>query len=205
METDHMTDKEKMLNGDLYFAGCKELERDHDRSAKFMREYNDLKTSKTRRKKLIKKLFKSVGQDVTFSGMLQIDYGPNITIGDHFYANFDTILLDVNEIVIGNNVMFGPRVGLYTAGHPVSFQERNSGLEYGKKIVIGDNCWLGGNVVVNPGVTIGSGTVVASGAVVTKDLPANVIAGGVPCKVIRKITEADRKYWKLEIERYRNS
>ena len=200
-----MTDKEKMLNGDLYISGCEELNNDHARSAKFMEEYNDVHTSKPRRKELIREFFKSVGEYVTFAGTLQVDYGYNITVGENFYANFDTILLDVNEIIIGNNVMFGPRVGLYTAGHPVSFQERNSNLEYGKKIVIGDNCWLGGNVVVNPGVTIGSGTVIASGAVVTKDIPSEVIAGGVPCKVIRKINEDDRKYWQEEIKKYRNS
>ena len=93
---------------------------------------------------------------------------------------------------------FGPRVSLYTAGHPIDPVIRNKQLEYGKEIHIGDNVWVGGNTVINPGVTIGNNVVIGSGSVVTKDIPDNVVAAGVPCRVIREITEQDTAYWKKE-------
>lgn len=100
------------------------------------------------------------------------------------------------EVHIGDNVFFGPRVGIYTAGHPIDPVIRNKQLEYGKEIHIGDNVWVGGNTVINPGVTIGNNVVIGSGSVVTKDIPDNVVAAGVPCRVIREITEKDTAYWK---------
>ncbi|MFW6299145.1 MAG: sugar O-acetyltransferase, partial [Bacillota bacterium] len=103
--------------------------------------------------------------------------------------------LDVNRIVIGDRVMFGPRVSLLTASHPIDKDVRSANLEYGLPITIGDDVWIGGSVTVNPGVTIGNNVVIGSGAVVTKDIPDGVIAAGNPCKVIRKITEEDKKYW----------
>lgn len=112
-----------------------------------------------------------------------------------FFANYNCIILDVGKVIIGNNVQFAPNVSLYTAGHPIHSDSRNSGYEYGIGITIGDNVWLGGNVVVNPGVHIGNNVVIGSGSVVTKDIPDNVIAIGNPCKVIREITEEDRKYY----------
>ncbi|NYC93346.1 acetyltransferase-like isoleucine patch superfamily enzyme [Clostridium acetobutylicum] len=112
-----------------------------------------------------------------------------------FFANYNCIILDVGKVTIGDNVQFAPNVSLYTAGHPIHPASRNSGYEYGISITIGNNVWLGGNVVVNPGVHIGDNVVVGSGSVVTKDIPDNVIAVGNPCKVIREITEEDRKYY----------
>jgi maltose O-acetyltransferase len=105
------------------------------------------------------------------------------------------VILDVNKVIIGDNVMFAPNVQIYTAGHPVHPDSRNSGYEYGIGITIGNNVWLGGNTVVNPGVTIGDNTVIGAGSVVTKDIPANIVAAGNPCRVIREITEDDRKYY----------
>jgi maltose O-acetyltransferase len=110
--------------------------------------------------------------------------------------------LDVAPIVIGENVMFGPKVNLLTPGHPIDAVIRNSGLEFGKKITIGDNVWIGGNAVVNPGVTIGNNTIIGSGSVVTKDIPDNVIAAGNPCKIIREITNEDKVYWEEEQQKY---
>jgi len=197
-----MTDREKMLRGDLYFSNCKELDDMRNATEKIMQEFNDDITDYTKRDKIIRSLFKKCGKNVFFRGDLHIDYGCNISIGNNFFANFGTIMLDVNEIVIGDGCMFGPRVCLYTAGHPVPFQERNLGLEYGLKIVIGDNCWLGGNVIVNPGVTIGSGCVIGSGSVVTKNIPDNSIAVGNPCRVLRSIGSEDHKYWQEKIDKY---
>jgi len=120
------------------------------------------------------------------------DYGFNIHVGKNFYCNFNCTFLDVAPITIGDNVWIGSNVSLYTAGHPIHPETRNTQIEYGRPITIGDNVWIGGNVVINPGVSIGSNTVIGSGSVVTKDIPDWVVAAGNPCRVIRKITEDDR-------------
>ena len=118
------------------------------------------------------------------------DFGFNISIGENFFSNYNLVILDVAPVIIGDNVLFGPNVSLYTAGHPIHPISRNSGYEYGIPITIGDNVWLGGNVVVTPGVTIGENSVVAAGSVVVKDIPANVVAAGLRAKdSILKTTE----------------
>ena len=117
-------------------------------------------------------------------------------MGRDFYANYDCIILDVCPVTIGNRVLFGPRVGLYGAGHPLDPEVRAGGLENGGPITIGDDVWLGGGVVVLPGVTIGAGAVIAAGAVVTCDIPSGVLAAGVPCRVLRPLNERDRTYWR---------
>ncbi len=111
-------------------------------------------------------------------------------------------MLDVAEIRIGNNVMFGPNVNIYTAGHPIDPDVRNSQLEFGKKVTIGNNVWVGGSVVINPGVTIGNNVVIASGSVVTKSFNDNVIIGGNPAKILRKIDENDKSYWENKKKQY---
>ena len=136
-----------------------------------------------------------MGVGVHIEAPFHCDYGKNIEVGDYFFANYNCAILDVGKVIIGDNVQFAPNVSLYTAGHPIHPDSRNSGYEYGIGITIGDNVWLGGNVVVNPGVHIGNNAVIGSGSVVTKDIPDNVIAVGNPCRVIREITEEDRKYY----------
>lgn len=121
------------------------------------------------------------------------DYGFNIEVGKRFFANYNCTIIDVAKVKIGDNCMFGPNVSLYTAGHPVHPDTRNSGYEYGKEIIVGDNVWIGGNTVVCPGVHIGNNVVIGAGSVVTKDIPDWCIAVGNPCKVLRIITEEDRK------------
>lgn len=116
-------------------------------------------------------------------------------MGDNFYANFNTVILDVGKVKIGNNVLLAPNVSIYTAGHPIHPDSRNSGYEYGIAVTIGDNVWIGGNSVINPGVTIGNNCVIGSGSVVVNDIPENSIAVGNPAKVIRQITEEDKKYY----------
>ena len=113
---------------------------------------------------------------------------------------FDCIILDVCDVTIGDNVFLAPRVCIYTAGHPIDAGVRRRQLEYGKKVVIGNDVWVGGNTVINPGVTIGDNVVIGSGSVVTKDIPSGVIAAGNPCRVLRPITEEDTRYWE-ELER----
>jgi len=123
-------------------------------------------------------------------------------VGENFYANFDCIILDVNKVKIGNNVFFGPRVCVYTAGHPIDATVRNASLEFGKPITIGNDVWIGGNTVINPGIAIGNNVVIGSGSVVTKNIPDNVVAVGNPCKVLRSITEDDKKYWEEKRREY---
>ena len=123
------------------------------------------------------------------------DYGSHIEVGKNFFANYNCTLLDVAKIKIGDNCQMAPNVAIYTAGHPVHPDTRNTAYEYGIKVTIGDNVWIGGNTVICPGVHIGSNTVIGAGSVVTKDIPDWVIAAGNPCKVIREITDADRKFY----------
>lgn len=123
------------------------------------------------------------------------DYGKHIEVGKNFFANYNCTIIDVAKVRIGDNCQMAPNVAIYTAGHPVHPDSRNSLYEYGIEVTIGDNVWIGGNSVILPGVHIGSNTVIGAGSVVTKDIPDWVVAGGNPCKVIRKITEADRKFY----------
>lgn len=123
------------------------------------------------------------------------DYGNHIEVGKNFFANYNCTILDVAKVVIGENCLLAPNVAIYTAGHPVHPETRNTMYEYGIEVTIGDNVWIGGNSVICPGVYIGDNCVIGAGSVVTKDIPKWSIAAGNPCKVIRKITEADRKLY----------
>ncbi|MDD3279869.1 MAG: sugar O-acetyltransferase [Lachnospiraceae bacterium] len=123
------------------------------------------------------------------------DYGFNIEVGKNFFANYNCMLLDTAKIRIGDNCQLAPNVAIYTAGHPIHPDSRNSAYEYGMDVTIGDNCWIGGSSVICPGVTIGANTVIGAGSVVTKDIPAWSVAAGNPCRVLRTITDEDRKYY----------
>lgn len=196
-----MTERERMLSGQLYDAGDETLTAARDRAKRLTWRYHQLDpTDWDSRTQILQELLGHLGEDSWIEPPFRCDYGTQISIGDHFFANYDCIFLDVAPITIGNRVMFGPRVCLYTAGHPLDAATRNTGLEFGKPIAIGDDVWLGGNVVVLPGVTIGAGTVVAAGSVVRRDLPPHVLAAGNPCQVLRSITEADRLKWEAQKE-----
>ncbi len=123
------------------------------------------------------------------------DYGTHIEVGKNFFANYNCTILDVAKVKIGDNCQMAPNVAIYTAGHPVHPDTRNTMYEYGVEVVIGDNVWIGGNSVICPGVNIGNNVVIGAGSVVTKDIPEWCVAAGNPCKVIRKITEADRRLY----------
>ena len=126
---------------------------------------------------------------------LRCDYGSNIRLGDRVYANFNLVVLDCAAVTIGNDVLIGPNVGIYTAGHPVDPGLRRQGLEFALPITIEDGVWIGGHAVIAPGVRIGRNSVIGAGSVVTKDIPANVVAVGNPCRVVRSVTEKDREVW----------
>ena len=123
------------------------------------------------------------------------DYGNHISVGNNVFINYNCTLLDVEKITLGDNCMLAPNVAIYTAGHPLHPDSRNSGYEYGMDVTIGNNVWIGGSVVITPGVRIGDCCVIGAGSVVTKDIPAWSLAAGNPCRVIRTITEADRKFY----------
>lgn len=197
-----MTEREKMLSGLLYWAGDPELCQARDRAKRLTWRYNQLDpTDWDGRTALLKELLGHLGEDSWIEPSFRCDYGAQISLGDHVFINYDCIFLDVAPITIGNSVLAAPRVCLYTAGHPTDPEVRNeSGLEYGLPITIEDGVWLGGGVSVLPGVTIGENTVVAAGSVVRRDLPANTVAGGNPCQVIRPLDESDRARW-LEARR----
>ena len=199
-----MTNKELMLMGELYkLNDDKELNEDFMRARRLTRLFNSMTEEQMEeRKEIIKELFKSTGENVHVEQTFHCDYGCHISVGENFYANYDCIMVDVCEIIIGDNVLLAPRVGIYTAGHQIDAAVRNEGLEFGKPVIIGDNVWIGGNAVINPGVTIGSGVVIGSGSVVTKDIPDHVVAVGNPCRVLRKINEEDKIYWEKEREKY---
>lgn len=193
-----MTEKEKMLAGKPYQAFGKELFEERQFAKELLFDFNSLRPSEVeKRKAIIQKLFKKVPANFFIEPPFRCDYGYNISIGENFYANYNCTVLDCAEVNIGNNVLFGPNVCLFTAGHPVHHELRNQEIEYAFPITIEDNVWIGGGAILNAGVTIGKNTVIGSGSVVTKDIPANVIAAGNPCKVIREITEEDRtRYFK---------
>ena len=194
-----MTELENMLSGRLYLAGDEALSAARLRAQTLCRRYNDtFPGQQEERRDILHQLLGAMGEDCCIEPSFRCDYGSQITIGGFFYANYDCIFLDVAPITIGRHVLLGPRVCLYTAGHPTVPEVRDTGLEFGSPITIGDSVWLGGNTVVCPGVRIGSGSVIAAGSVVTRDVPPGVIAGGNPCRVLRLITDADRAKWKAQ-------
>lgn len=148
--------------------------------------------SPAKREALLAKILGKIGKNVHFEPTFRCEFGKNISIGDNFFANFDCIMLDGAKITIGDNVLFGPRVGIYTADHAIDKTERQLGGCRAKPVTIGNNVWIGAGVHIDQGVTIGDNTVIGAGSVVTHDIPADVVAYGVPCQVERKITAADK-------------
>lgn len=181
-----MTEKEKMLSGELYLASDPELVAERMRARRLFREYNSTTEEETeRRSGILKDLLGSLAGEATIEPSFKCDYGYNIHIGENFYANFDLIILDVCEVRIGKNCFIAPRVSILTATHPVDANQRIAGLEYAAPVTIRDNVWIGAGAIINPGVTLGDNVVVASGAVVTKSFGANLVLAGIPAKPIR--------------------
>lgn len=191
-----MNQKERMLAGLPYKAWLDGLKEERMENKLKIHEYNSTCPGDDKKmKEMIKNILGKTGEEICIEQPFRCDYGKNIEVGNNFFANYNCVILDVAKVTIGENVMFAPNVSIYTAGHPIHPESRNSGYEYGIPVTIGDNVWIGGNVVITPGVTIGNNVVIGAGSVVTKDIPDNVIAVGSPCRVLREITEDDRKYY----------
>lgn len=191
-----MNHKERMLTNLPYKAWLDGLKEERIENAKRIYEYNNLPPERwDERSCLIKKILGKTGENIDIQAPFHCDYGYNIEVGENFFANYNLVILDVGKVRIGNNAQIAPNVSIYTAGHPIHPDSRNSGYEYGIDITIGDNVWIGGNTCIMPGVKIGKNVVIGAGSVVTKDIPDDVIAFGNPCKVVRNITEEDRNYY----------
>ena len=194
-----MTARELQQNGYLYPLD-EELFNAHNNSKRITRLLNaTLETERPRRSELAKELFAEAGEGTYIEPPFYCDYGCNTRVGKNFYCNYDCVFLDCGNITIGDNVMLGPKVALYAVNHPIDPVVRGTHYDYPEPITIGNNVWIGGSAVVCPGVTIGDNTVIGAGSVVTKDIPANVVAAGNPCRVIRPITQEDTDYWNQQL------
>ncbi len=187
------TQRERMISGRTYRSTDPELTAERAATKRALHEYNNTHPDdEERRAELLKSLLGAVGQ-VWIEPPFRCDYGAQITMGDMVFANYDLAILDCAPVTIGDGVLFGPRVTLATASHPIDFEQRIAVFEYAEPITIEPGAWLGAHVVVGPGVTIGARAVIGAGSIVTKDIPADVVAVGNPCRVVRPITEEDRE------------
>ncbi len=203
-----MNQKERMVAGLPYKAWLDGLREERMENKLKIYQYNQQRPDEEEKmEELIRSILGKAGKEVHIEAPFHCDYGTNIEVGDYFYANYNCTILDVGKVIIGDNVMFAPNVSIYTAGHPIHPDSRNSGYEYGIPVTIGNNVWIGGNVIINPGVTIGNDVVIGAGSVVTKDIPDRVVALGNPCRVVRQIVEDDRKYYyknkEFDVQDYR--
>ncbi len=201
-----MTEQEKRLAGKLYYPADPELTEARMRAKRLCYRLNTLAPDDFQgRDATIRELFGHAGKDAWVESNFRCDYGTQISVGDYVFINYDCIFLDIAPITIGNRVMFGPKVCVYTVNHPLTPEVRNTDLEYGRPVTIEDNVWIGGNTVILPGVTIGEGAVIAAGSIVNRDIPPRVIAGGNPCRVIRPLTGEDRDKWEAALREHRET
>ena len=188
-----MGDLEKMKAGLWLHAICPEIGGALLRTEELVFRLNQLPPSRREeREAIIRQLFGHVGKSVCIHSPFHCDFGAQISVGDHFVGNFNLTILDEAPVTIGDHVFIGQNVGIYTVNHALLPDQRNTGIMRSLPIAIGNNVWIGGHTVVMQGVTIGDNTVIGAGSVVTHDIPAGVVAVGSPCRVLRKITEADR-------------
>lgn len=200
MERENLTQREREMRGLLFNAHDDELMEIKHKAHELCREYNTLNERDPRRQEMVKELLGKAGKDVRFMGPVQFNYGCNTSIGKHFFANFNFVVLDDGPVNIGDHVMIGPNVSIMCASHPLLYGERENMVypdghigmsEFAPEINIGNHVWIACGVIVCGGVTIGDGAVIGAGSVVTRDIPAGWFACGAPCKPIRPITEAD--------------
>ena len=176
-----------MLAGEHYDPHDPELTRDRARCRDLLQALNATSENQSEeRSRILSQLF-GKKSDVWMQPPFYCDYGTNIKLGANVYFNFNCVVLDVAQVTIGDNVLFGPAVQIYTAGHPISASERRKGIEFAKPITIGSDSWIGGGAIICPGVCIGDRTVIGAGSVVTRDIPSDVVAAGNPARIIREL------------------
>lgn len=192
-----MTIKEKMHNCKLYFPGDETIMKEQTLCLEKLYDFNSTRPSECeKRTKLLKEMFAEIGEGCYIEPPLHSNFGGHhVHFGKNVYANFNLTLVDDTHIYVGDYTMFGPNVTVATAGHPILPELREKGYQYNAPVHIGKNCWIGAGVTIVPGVTIGDNTVIGAGSIVTKDIPANVVAVGNPCKILRTINEHDKEYY----------
>lgn len=195
-----MTDD--MHNGNLYLPMDKAILKEQEAAQELLYDFNQTRPGDhEQRQSLLKRMFAEIGEDTYIEPPLHANFGGrHLHFGSHIYANYNLTAVDDTHIYVGDHTMFGPNVTLASATHPVLPELREKEYQYNLPIRIGRNCWLGAGVIVLPGITIGDNTVIGAGAVVTKDLPANVVAVGNPCHIMRKINAHDHQYYHQERE-----
>lgn len=188
---------DKLHSEELYLPDCEEIMSLQAKCLEKQYDYNNTRPSESAlREKLLKEMFAEIGDGCYVEPPLHANWGgKHIHFGKNVYANFGLTMVDDTHIYVGDYTMFGPNCVIATAGHPILPELREKAYQYNIPVHIGKNCWLGAGVIVLPGVTIGDNCVIGAGSVVTKDIPANVIAVGNPCKVLREISDKDREYY----------
>ena len=185
-----LTEKEKMLAGEMYDAMDPQLVAGRRRARELCKALNNSRDDERElRARIIRELFGRSGDSIWIEPPFYCDYGTNISLGSNVYFNFNCVILDPASVTIGDNVMFGPAVQIYTATHPVNAAERRMGREFAQGIEIGSDVWVGGGAIILPGVHIGARSVIGAGSVVTRDIPEGVFAAGNPCQVIRQLDD----------------
>lgn len=177
-----------MISGELYNSFCSELIKDREYANALFTKLNTIgKATQKKREIILRNLFGKCGENIWIESPFYCDYGYEIFVGDNVFINFNCTILDGSPVTIGNDVLIGPNVQIYSATHPIDWKIRSNGLENSKPVTIGNNVWIGGGVVICPGVSIGDRTTIGAGSVVTKDIPSDVVAAGNPCKIIKNI------------------
>ncbi|MGW9529948.1 sugar O-acetyltransferase [Paenibacillus terrae] len=190
----NQSEKEKMLAGKPYKGISEELLIDRQYAKEVLFDFNTLRPREIeKRNELLKQVLGKTGETFFIEPPFRCDYGYNITLGENFYSNYNFTVLDCAPITFGDHVLLGPNVSIYAVNHPTHHELRVQEYEYALPVTIGNNVWIGGGAIINMGVSIGDNTIIGSGSVVTKDIPANVIAVGNPCRVLREITDEDKK------------
>ena len=192
-----MTEKEKMLAGELYLPGNEEIMAEQLLCLEKLYDYNQTRPLEyKKREEMLKDMFAEIGEGCYIEPPLHANWGgKHCYFGKDVYANFNLTLVDDTYIYVGDGTMFGPNVVVASAGHPILPVLREKAFQYNMPVSIGKNCWIGAGAVIVPGVSIGDNTVIGAGSIVTKDIPANVVAVGNPCRVMREINENDKKYY----------
>ncbi|MBQ8575052.1 MAG: sugar O-acetyltransferase [Clostridia bacterium] len=192
-----MTNREKLHSGEIYYPSDDEIMKEQLLCLDKLYDFNMTRpTEQDKREKMLKEMFAEIGEGCYIEPPLRANWGgKHVHFGKMVYANFNLTLVDDTHIYVGDYTLIGPNVTIATAGHPINPELREKAYQFNRSVKIGKNCWIGAGAVIVPGVTIGDNTVIGAGSIVTKDIPANVVAVGNPCKVLREIGEHDKEYY----------